>query len=123
MSEKFESYINKLVGERLMAIIEQNLKDIEALEKEKRIEELAKAICPTLCPQKHQPYASCFSARCDIVLCAKNLYDAGYRKQSDVARAILDELYTEADQEGTAGEYLYGVRARIVELRKKYIEG
>lgn len=41
--------------------------------------------------------------------------------KSEVIR-MLDEIYKEADQTGTAGVFLYGIRVKVVELKKKYTE-
>lgn len=42
--------------------------------------------------------------------------------KSEVVR-MLDEIYKEADQTGTSGVFLYGIRVKVVELKKKYTEG
>jgi hypothetical protein len=38
--------------------------------------------------------------------------------KSEVVR-MLDEIYKEADQTGTAGVFLYGIRVKVVELKKQ----
>ena len=60
--------------------------------REEQIEEMAKVMCEEydtdIC--KHEcPMAT----DCANTLIAKRLYDAGYRKQSDIAREILKYLY------------------------------
>lgn len=53
-----------------------------------------------------------------------SLLEAGQewqKRYENLAREILDEIYRVADEPGTAGDHLYGVREKVVELRKKYI--
>lgn len=76
-------------------------------DKQKQIEEMAKAMCEEydtdIC--KHEcPMAT----DCANILIAKRLIAAGYRKQSDTAREILDEV----------SQHFGG--AWLVELYKKY---
>lgn len=64
---------------------------------------------------------------CHLLYNATVLYNAGYRKQSDVAMEIFDEIkampkkFTEKSQDFEFG-YRTGIQEMLAELKKKYTE-
>ena len=94
------------------------------MSKEKQIEEMAKVIdseYDCIIPCKECPYYN--YTNCTDVKSAIKLYNAGYRKQSDVVREIFEEIneikkqYTSGDIDGNE---LY---VRLYLLEKKHTEG
>lgn len=57
------------------------------IDREKQIEEIAKVICGG-CPDNKE----CMHCLCADWYKAESLYNAGYRKQSEVAREIFEEI-------------------------------
>ena len=84
-----------------------------------QIEEIAKVIEVT---EKKK-----MDSHCDlpsVLEYATDLYNAGYRKQSDVAREIFEEIEEHIDKTAFADCWSEGgFRASIAELKKKYTEG
>ena len=94
------------------------------MNEEKQIEEMARTICNGCCvDHKHCGFISnhklCPTALSD----AENLYNANYRKQSDVAKEIFAAL-KERVQSGGDCEYNYDYvdLADIEELESLYIK-
>lgn len=56
--------------------------------RDKQIEEMARAMCL----REHCPVKSCIKVNCEKTWLAEALYNAGYRKASDVAREIFEEV-------------------------------
>jgi hypothetical protein len=88
------------------------------MDKEKQIEEMAKAVChlDRTCDQ-------CMTSfECKAMTYAKRFYDNGYRKSSDVAREIFADLekIIEVDNEGKAS---FDIREFHHKIEKKYTEG
>ena len=79
-------------------------------EKEKQIEELTNALI--------------FTARCGTYRdVAEHLYNIGYRKQSEVAREIFEEIDQYIEQNGFGQFYKEYIKDIVSELKKKYTEG
>ena len=102
------------------------------MNKEKQIEKMAKTVChlERTCDQ-------CMTSfECKAMTYAKRFYNAGYRKISDVAREIFEEIEEARKDWGRMWQrdyYGYGgdadgylgidVEHTIYELKKKYTEG
>ena len=98
--------------------------------KEKEIEEMSREICSEYdCVIPCQSCGYYGYANCRDVKSAEKLYIAGYRKASDVAREIFEEIraessYCVASQNGVEIYHtkLYNISAiKLDELKKKYI--
>lgn len=87
------------------------------MNKEKQIEEMARIICSShnnnACVFNHEPCDFKCSANGEAI----KLYNAGYRKASDVAREIFEEIDRMCID--TFGNFNHRVFA---ELKKKYTE-
>ena len=87
----------------------------------KQIEEMAKAIMKH-CKIDNQ-CGSCHWSTCNECL-ADVLYNAGYRKASEVAREIFEEIESLLkDYDLRKFEIYTSLFFRISELKKKYMEG
>ena len=96
------------------------------MNRDKQIEEMTKLICST-CQRELDPCGSKKPCRSAIAEC-NDLYNAGYRKASDVAREIFEEI------EELIYSKCFSVRANrdvtgliidgemFTELKKKYTE-
>ena len=66
------------------------------IDKEKQIEEIAIGVCEY---RKARGYKKCddcdWGGECGVTEYARELYDAGYRKQSEVAKEFVDRLILE----------------------------
>ena len=85
------------------------------MNKEKQIEEMAKTVChlDRTCDQ-------CMTSfECKAMTYAKRFYNAGYRKASDVASEIFEEIDKHRDR-------IHGIvlllPEELAELKKKYTE-
>ena len=92
------------------------------MSRDKQIEEMAKH-CHFYeegkCLLLEDEAAEC-DTKCDMCEFAKRLYNAGYRKASDLAEEIFAEIENNA--------YTYGInfvisKETLAELKKKYTEG
>ena len=104
--------------------------------KEKQIEEMARAInvadheyCNGKCIGCEHKSMRIEDCACVDIAIAKGLYDAGYRKTSDIAREIFEEIRTQmrekvAINEGMAKTFPYDADfyKGSAELKKKYTE-
>ena len=94
---------------------------------EKQIEEMAKDMCEYYYEGTcYQDKKTC-DCKCDIFTDAQYLYAKGYRKASDVAREIFEEInsslvYIE-EQLDEVPDCLVSVKEDIEYLEKKYAEG
>ena len=81
--------------------------------KDKQIEEMAKILCKNGCKD-------CIQTLCADWYKAEALYDAGYRKASDVAREIFEDIFYHT-------YYSHGrliiEHSTLLALQKKYTEG
>lgn len=80
-----------------------------------QIDEIAKLICTYPQCIHHNIIGECANAECQTVYIAENLFDKGYRKASDVAREIFEEIDRMCID--TFGNFNHRVFA---ELKKKY---
>ena len=97
------------------------------MSKEKQIEEMAKAVC-----HLDRTCEECMTSfECKAMMYAKRFYDAGYRKSSEAAREIFEEIekfMNSLDRRYMASgnpKQSWGVRgamAEIAELKKKHTE-
>ena len=93
----------------------------------KQIEEMAK-IChfydDGICRLCEELLVSC-DRKCDLTILVENLYNAGYRKSSEVAREIFEEIETSLSIGGSIGsEIYYVIRGEdYLHYKKKYTEG
>lgn len=96
---------------------------------DKQIDEMAKVIenGVNICAKK--PCEDCDFCGADDCMCqnlviAKELHTAGYRKASDVAREIIDDLESQILPSGK-GLYAFPIITHefIAELKNKYTEG
>ena len=98
------------------------------MNRDKQIEEMARAICEHFVPN------GC--GRCPDCFCegdALKLYNAGYRKASEVAREIFEEIEEVFRQHTDGGYYLNNAwipeyldpytQDAVAKLKKKYTEG
>lgn len=97
--------------------------------RDKQIEEMADIICKSNNPTMRTHCDKCvFSGMCDIQDGCEALYNAGYRKASDVAREIFEEIeklissecLVIKDEDGIRGYVDASVHYILVELKKKY---
>ena len=92
--------------------------------RDKQIEEMAKDMCN--CCREAVTNKECDLGGCDGVrLHAEALYNAGYRKASDVATEIFEELKKlgMVIKVVCDGKVVYDFTDRLDELKKKYTEG
>lgn len=102
-------------------------------EKQQRIVEMAKDICRVKlnCNDVCNPISAC-----DALKYAERAVEAGYKKQSEVAREIFEEIekiiekhhsecyeYEDGDECDTAITYISYLSVDIDDLKKKYTEG
>ena len=93
------------------------------MNQDKQIEEMARDIC-----EHYNRYGTCYldnkpcDLKCDEYTNAEYLYKKGYRKASDVAREIADELMKFAFAE-IAEERMCCDRAKAVGDPTRYFEG
>ena len=95
------------------------------MNREKQIEEMAKVMCGGCTDNKE-----CMRCLCADWYNAETLYNAGYRKQSEVAKEIFDDIerilslnYCCCLPQGATEHYEYyegNIAKDIAELRKKY---
>lgn len=94
------------------------------MSRDKRIEEIAKELCnSTMCDLEtynncRMPQGNC--SRCKRV--SEDLYNAGYRKASDVAEEIFAEIENINAHGDGYYEYWKDWLAKLAELKKKYTE-
>lgn len=90
------------------------------MSREKQIKEIARVLCDA-----HEPCSKCVWGKCDVEHIAIRLYEAGYRKQSEVAKEIFEEIEKHmidlVDITNTA--YKEIGTATFAALKKKYTEG
>ena len=99
------------------------------MSRDKQIEEMAKAICSEYdCVIPCQSCAYYAYANCRDVKSAEKLYNAGYRKSTDVAEEIFAEISKASADWGcyciSAFKWGYvtsDVNRTLAELKKKYI--
>jgi hypothetical protein len=93
------------------------------MNRDKQIDEMAKVMCfqADSCTVK-----SCVQVNCEKTWLAENLYNAGYRKASEVAREIFEEIekITMHNVTSSHGIWLMSMgEVAFAELKKKYTEG
>ena len=92
------------------------------MERNRQINDMARAMCfqRESCTAK-----SCINVNCEKTWLAEALYNAGYRKASDVAREIFEEIESELLNDITDYHGCYSVwyQNKFAELKKKYTEG
>lgn len=86
--------------------------------KEKQIEEIAKVMCGG-CPDNKE----CMHCLCADWYKAEDLYNAGYRRQSEIAKESFEDIYKltyrlSNDEHYTIGDMIWD----IDELKKKYTD-
>ena len=90
---------------------------LNSMHEDKQIGEMTKDICEI---QNKGMKCDICDTGCDCRMFAEALYNAGYRKASEVAREIFEEIEALFCGDG----FHYFVRIpRYEELRKKYLEG
>jgi hypothetical protein len=91
---------------------------------DKQIEEMAQAVC-----ELYKEFGSCEACDAELDIdgepciheCfAKAFYNAGYRKASDVAREIFDEVGELINEYLDGRSYRHEFLTKIAELKKKY---
>lgn len=96
---------------------------------DKQIEEMAKDLCDIDC--KGMKCNVCDSYGCEYRMQAEALYNAGYRKSTDLAEEIFAEIEVLIEKEcivitdecGRDGYAKHGVHYALAKLRKKHTEG
>ena len=88
------------------------------MEREKQIEEIAKVMCGG-CPDNKE----CMHCLCADWYKAEDLYNAGYRNQSEIAMEIFEDIYKltyrlSNDEHYTIGDMIWD----IDELKEKYTD-
>lgn len=85
------------------------------MDREKQIEEIAKAMCAG-CPDNKE----CMHCLCADWYKAESIYNAGYHKQSEVAMEIIGEILSShtLDIDG----FFTIHESELTELKKKYVE-
>ena len=93
------------------------------MSREKQIEEMARVLCED-CARDVAPCSLNKEGRmCNAVMeQAKALYNAGYRKSTEVAEEIFGEIGEHLEQTGKKG-YVGTISGLLAELKKKYTEG
>ena len=100
---------------------EKAIKEAEAELRDKQIEEMAK-LCTDKCRDCHNN--ECIETTKSQHCIAETLYNAGYRKASEVA----EEIFAEIEKIAMHGTTVYGLclmsmgEAAFAELKKKYTE-
>ena len=95
------------------------------MSRDKQIEEMAKLLCST-CYETNEEDCKKFEGVCGICD-ANRLYNAGYRKSTDIAEEIFAEIDTLLQlgrrYNMMQGDYYtFELRQSIAELKKKYTE-
>lgn len=101
------------------------------MNKEKRIEEMARMICKSKNPNMEKDCPECiFDCMCDIQDGCEVLFEKGYRKASEVAREIsrdiiepVWEAYKNSKSEDTVLLVALICEGINTKLQKKYIDG
>ena len=91
------------------------------MSRDKQIEEMAHDIC-----HLDRTCDLCMTSfECKAMIYAKRFYDKGYRKASEVAREIFEEIDKRGnpDYPTPIGSYTIIRNAVFAELKKKYTEG
>ena len=90
------------------------------MSRDKQIEEMAKDICRVeeRCIVGCQPTQKCRAHKY-----AERAYNAGYRKASEVAREIFEEIGKIINEYLDGRSYRHEFCTKIAELKKKYTEG
>ena len=84
------------------------------MNRDKQIDEMAR----TMCFQREScTVKSCTKVNCEKTWLAENLYNAGYRKSTDLAREIFEEIEDVLNNIGYFDEIDFKA------LKKKYTEG
>jgi hypothetical protein len=91
--------------------------------KDKRIDEMAKDLCRTDTCEIKKIGIPC-NHRCKAHIYATRAIEKDYRKASDVAREIFEEIeeHIKADRTPSFSRGYYGIINFIAELKKKYTE-
>lgn len=90
------------------------------MSRDKQIEEMAR----TMCFQSESCTAeSCTKVNCEKTWLAENLYNAGYRKASDVAEEIFAEIGEIVNEYLDGRIYTHEFCTILAELKKKYTQG
>lgn len=100
------------------------MKERQEKEKQKQIEGMAKVICGNNRDCKNCVHNSAIR-ECGCIFYAKRLYEQSYRKQSEVAREIFEEIEKLTFVSGFGGDVpnLVIMTAKgFAELKKKYTE-
>lgn len=94
------------------------------MDKEKQIEEMARDLCRLSCTcEECQTVPSHKKDKCKAKVYAKRAYDKDYRKASEVAREIFEEIDKIVIRKVIHhGEIAYDVTDEYAELKKKYTE-
>ena len=95
------------------------------MNKDKQIEEMARDICHLFktC-EECQSVSPIIKDNCKAMVYAKRAVDAGYRKASDVAREIFEEIETSLHYKLINGEIHLIIRETDYNhYKKKYTEG
>ena len=91
------------------------------MNKDKQIEEMTNALCDIDC--KGMKCGVCDSYGCEYRMQAEALYSAGYRKASEVAREIFEEIEENADLLYDGYRDIFVITEKdFAELKKKYTE-
>ena len=90
------------------------------MSRDKQIEEMAKAVC-----HLDRTCDECMTSfECKAMIYAKRFYNAGYRKASEVAREIFEEIDRMIYKVLNDRHYIMGDMCwEVAELKKKYTEG
>ena len=113
-----EIYKNMFNNCRPLTVEEQE-EAIKGMNKEKQIEEIKNCLCDVL---EFNYSDESGVTKVDAKTTAEGLYNAGYRKASDVVREIFDEIELKAPffcENQIAYEHFY---EELAELKKKYTE-
>ena len=88
--------------------------------RDKQIEEMTNDLCDIDC--KGMKCNACDSYGCEYRMQAEALYDAGYRKASEVAREIAEEILDMANVHGAGVMFWHKMQKFADALKKKYTE-
>lgn len=112
--------INRPMNEQLFNNLEKQYQELAKVKSESdQIEEMAKATMKH-CKIDNQ-CGSCHWSTCNECL-AEILYNAGYRKQSDVARVIFEDLESQIVERNGLYNFPIITHEFIAEVKKKYME-
>lgn len=90
------------------------------LNKDKQIEEMAKDFCAVGIPCEE---CHLYKNRCHAKKYATRAYNSGYRKASEVAREIFEEIEKQLNEfDGSWANTVINTQYLIAELKKKYTE-